>query len=31
MTVHGVMLSGIREAKRLGVGQILIPGLEGWA
>lgn len=31
MTVHGAMLSGIREAKRLGVGQILIPGLEGWA
>ena len=29
-TVHGAMLTGLREAKRLGVESIRIPGLEGW-
>ena len=28
--VHGAMLSGIREAHALGVGDIDVPGLEGW-
>ena len=30
-TVHGAILSGLREAQRLGVNQILIPGLEDWS
>jgi polyamine oxidase len=29
-TVHGAMLTGLREAKRLGVIQVQIPGLEEW-
>jgi polyamine oxidase len=29
-TVHGAMLTGLREAKRLGVTQVRIPGLEEW-
>jgi monoamine oxidase len=29
-TVHGAMLTGLREARRLGVEEINIPGLERW-
>ena len=29
-TVHGAMLTGLREAKRLGVTDVKIPGLEEW-
>jgi polyamine oxidase len=29
-TAHGAMLTGLREAKRLGVTQVQIPGLEEW-
>lgn len=29
-TVHGAMLSGLREAHRLGVNRVDTPGLEGW-
>ena len=29
-TVHGAMFTGLREARRLGVTQVRVPGLEGW-
>lgn len=29
-TAHGALLSGLREARRLGVEQVEIPGLRGW-
>ena len=29
-TVHGAMLTGLREARRLGVEEIKVPGLEDW-
>jgi monoamine oxidase len=29
-TAHGAMLTGLREAKRLGVTQVQIPGLKEW-
>jgi len=29
-TVHGALLSGLREAERLGVNRVLVPGLEDW-
>ena len=31
MTVHGAMLSGLREANRIVGGPILVPGLDAWS